>query len=237
MHRCLLLSSTAASSKKPCIVSAVYCPCYGARMWCRLLNALTRDFVCLVHAAAACRVNFTALCVFISLWHLVVYCPLAHMAWHPAGALKRYGILDFAGGGILDFAGITGSVPDGQHCTQQVAQLCTAAGLDPSLIPDVQLIHPKCSCCSVHGIVRSTARVAPCTISVAKLPYTCESIHAAGCCRRHCCAHGVWMERAGCCLVPGPGRSGADLREQRACQRPIRGSGHYIAVVWVARGE
>lgn len=30
-------------------------------------------------AAAACRVNVSSLCIFIALWHIIVYCPIAHM--------------------------------------------------------------------------------------------------------------------------------------------------------------
>jgi ammonia channel protein AmtB len=46
---------------------------------------------------SARSVNFSALCIFITLWHLVVYCPIAHMVWHPAGILRMWGVLDFAG--------------------------------------------------------------------------------------------------------------------------------------------
>lgn len=43
------------------------------------------------------RVNPSALCIFISLWHIIVYCPLAHMVWHPTGIIKVLGVADFAG--------------------------------------------------------------------------------------------------------------------------------------------
>jgi ammonia channel protein AmtB len=43
------------------------------------------------------RVNPSALCIFISLWHIVVYAPLAHMVWHPTGLIRQFGVLDFAG--------------------------------------------------------------------------------------------------------------------------------------------
>jgi ammonia channel protein AmtB len=42
-------------------------------------------------------VNPSALCIFIALWHIVVYCPLAHMVWYPTGLIKVFGVLDFAG--------------------------------------------------------------------------------------------------------------------------------------------
>ena len=43
------------------------------------------------------RVNPSALCIFISLWHIIVYAPMAHMVWHPTGLIRAFGVLDFAG--------------------------------------------------------------------------------------------------------------------------------------------
>ncbi len=44
------------------------------------------------------RVDFFGYLLFIVLFSLVVYCPLAHMVWHPAGLLAANGITDYAGG-------------------------------------------------------------------------------------------------------------------------------------------
>lgn len=55
----------------------------------------------LLIGSIADRVNPSALCIFISLWHLVVYCPLAHMVWHPTGLIRVWGVLDFAGGTVV----------------------------------------------------------------------------------------------------------------------------------------
>lgn len=52
----------------------------------------------LISGSIAERINFNAWMLFISIWHLVVYCPLAHMVWHPEGVLFKWGVLDFAGG-------------------------------------------------------------------------------------------------------------------------------------------
>lgn len=41
--------------------------------------------------------NPSALCIFIGLWHIIVYCPMAHMVWHPTGLIRKLGVLDFAG--------------------------------------------------------------------------------------------------------------------------------------------
>lgn len=51
----------------------------------------------LIIGSFAERVNFPALCLFVFFWHTLVYCPLAHMTWHPQGLLRMFGVLDFAG--------------------------------------------------------------------------------------------------------------------------------------------
>lgn len=54
------------------------------------------------------RVRFWAYLLFICLWSLLVYCPLAHWAWHPQGFLAKWGVLDFAGGTVVHIsAGIS----------------------------------------------------------------------------------------------------------------------------------
>ena len=47
------------------------------------------------------RMRFTALLVFIALWTLAVYVPVAHWVWEPGGWLARLGALDFAGGTVV----------------------------------------------------------------------------------------------------------------------------------------
>jgi len=49
--------------------------------------------------------------VFISLWSVLVYAPIAHWVWEPGGWLAKMGALDFAGGSVVHInAGITGLV-------------------------------------------------------------------------------------------------------------------------------
>ena len=65
----------------------------------------------LIAGAIADRVKFSALCLFVVLWSLVVYSPVAHAVWHPAGLLWAWGALDFAGGTVVHInAGIAGLV-------------------------------------------------------------------------------------------------------------------------------
>lgn len=55
----------------------------------------------LVVGAVAERIKFTSYILFIVVFHLLVYCPLAHWAWHPDGILAKMGVLDFAGGTVV----------------------------------------------------------------------------------------------------------------------------------------
>jgi ammonium transporter, Amt family len=55
----------------------------------------------LVVGAVAERIRFTAYTLFIVLFSLLVYAPLAHWSWHPQGFLFKWGVLDFAGGTVV----------------------------------------------------------------------------------------------------------------------------------------
>ena len=47
------------------------------------------------------RVNFGAFCIFISIWLILVYSPIAHWVWGDGGWLSTLGALDFAGGTVV----------------------------------------------------------------------------------------------------------------------------------------
>ncbi len=61
----------------------------------------------LITGAFAERVKFSSMAVFLSLWSLLVYCPMAHMIWGAGGLLNvstsgvRWPVLDFAGGTVV----------------------------------------------------------------------------------------------------------------------------------------
>lgn len=55
----------------------------------------------LVVGAVAERIRFTAYIVFIVLFGLLVYAPVAHWSWHPDGFLAKMGVWDFAGGTVV----------------------------------------------------------------------------------------------------------------------------------------
>lgn len=55
----------------------------------------------IIMGAISERSHFVPMIVFAIVWHIVVYCPLAHMQWHPDGLLRRFGHLDYAGGTVV----------------------------------------------------------------------------------------------------------------------------------------
>jgi len=54
----------------------------------------------LISGAIVERMRFSAYVLFITLWALVVYCPIAHWVWG-GGWLSKMGALDFAGGTVV----------------------------------------------------------------------------------------------------------------------------------------
>jgi Amt family ammonium transporter len=59
----------------------------------------------LITGAFAERMKFSSMALFLSLWSLLVYCPMAHMVWGVGGLLNATGghipSLDFAGGTVV----------------------------------------------------------------------------------------------------------------------------------------
>jgi Amt family ammonium transporter len=75
----------------------------------------------LITGAFADRMKFSAMLVFMTLWSLLVYSPIAHMVWSgDGGFLWDMGVLDFAGGTVV-------------HINAGVAGLVTALVLGPRL--------------------------------------------------------------------------------------------------------
>ena len=55
----------------------------------------------LVVGAVAERIRFSSYTLFIVMFGLLVYAPIAHWTWHPEGFLFKMGVLDFAGGTVV----------------------------------------------------------------------------------------------------------------------------------------
>jgi Amt family ammonium transporter len=61
--------------------------------------------------AFAERTKFSAVMLFVVLWSIFVYYPMAHMVWQADGYLMKLGALDFAGGTVVHInAGIAGLI-------------------------------------------------------------------------------------------------------------------------------
>ena len=56
----------------------------------------------LISGASADRMRFGAFVTFIAIWSVVVYAPLAHWTFSPGGWLNKAGLLDFAGGTVVE---------------------------------------------------------------------------------------------------------------------------------------
>ena len=55
----------------------------------------------LITGAFAERIRFNSYLIFLCLFMIVIYVPLAHATWHPDGILFQKGVLDFAGGTVV----------------------------------------------------------------------------------------------------------------------------------------
>jgi Amt family ammonium transporter len=68
----------------------------------------------LITGSFAERVRFMSYLIFIVLFTLFIYCPVAHWTWHPNGFLRQWGVLDFAGGTVVHmtagFAALAGAI-------------------------------------------------------------------------------------------------------------------------------
>lgn len=95
----------------------------------------------LITGAFAERVRFTSYMLFISLFMLCIYAPLAHWTWHPQGFLKVMGVLDFAGGTVVHmsagFAALAGAlylgrrkIPEGEaHVPANIPYIILGTGM------------------------------------------------------------------------------------------------------------
>ena len=77
----------------------------------------------LITGSFAERVKFSGYLLFMVLWSIFIYAPLAHWTWHPNGFLRQMGVLDFAGGTVVHmaagFAALAGAIFLGQRQTKK----------------------------------------------------------------------------------------------------------------------
>jgi len=117
----------------------------------------------LITGAFAERMKFSAMALFMVLWSLVVYAPMAHMVWGKGGLLNaalggRFPCLDFAGGTVV-------------HVTSGVSALVCALYLKPRLGYPKQAMPP-------HSVVLSF--IGACLLWVGWFGFNAGSALSAG---------------------------------------------------------
>jgi len=87
----------------------------------------------LITGSFAERVRFSSYLLFMCLFSIFVYSPLAHWTWHPDGFLHKMGVLDFAGGTVVHmsagFAALAGAMVLGRRTTHKNGEATTPANI------------------------------------------------------------------------------------------------------------
>jgi Amt family ammonium transporter len=87
----------------------------------------------LITGSFAERVRFTSYLLFMCLFSLFIYSPLAHWTWHPDGFLHKLGVLDFAGGTVVHmsagFAALAGAIVLGRRKSHEASEPHTPANI------------------------------------------------------------------------------------------------------------
>jgi Amt family ammonium transporter len=77
----------------------------------------------LITGSFAERVRFSSYLLFMVLFSVVIYCPLAHATWHPDGIFFKWGVKDFAGGTVVHmsagWAALAGAMILGRRKTHE----------------------------------------------------------------------------------------------------------------------
>src|SRR5229473_458346 len=87
----------------------------------------------LITGSFAERVRFSGYLLFICLFSIFIYSPLAHWTWYPDGFLHKMGVLDFAGGTVVHmsagFAALAGAMVLGRRTTHKNGEATTPANI------------------------------------------------------------------------------------------------------------
>src|SRR5436309_864233 len=92
----------------------------------------------LVSGSFAERVRFSAYLLFMCLFSVFVYAPLAHWTWHPQGFLKQWGVLDFAGGTVVHMSAGLAALAGAQVLGRRKVHIASEVS-PPASIPHVLL--------------------------------------------------------------------------------------------------
>jgi Amt family ammonium transporter len=87
----------------------------------------------LITGSFAERVRFSSYLLFMCLFSVFIYSPLAHWTWHPDGFLHKLGVLDFAGGTVVHmsagFAALAGALTLGRREVHRNGESHTPANI------------------------------------------------------------------------------------------------------------
>src|SRR5882762_10592878 len=87
----------------------------------------------LITGSFAERVKFTSYLLFMCLFSIFIYAPIAHWTWHPDGFLHKLGVLDFAGGTVVHMsaglAALAGALVLGRRKTHEAGEAHTPANI------------------------------------------------------------------------------------------------------------
>jgi len=94
----------------------------------------------LITGAFAERIRFNSYLIFITLFIIIIYAPLAHATWHPDGIFFKMGVLDFAGGTVVHmsagWAALASAIylkrrneADGSHTPARISYVILGTGL------------------------------------------------------------------------------------------------------------
>ncbi len=102
----------AAAAQKPVDIELFATVPHGAWMIFQMMFFIITP--ALISGSLVERMKFGSYLLFIGLWGLLVYCPVAHWVWHPAGWIFSKGAMDFAGGAVVHvnagFAALAGAL-------------------------------------------------------------------------------------------------------------------------------
>lgn len=90
----------------------------------------------LITGTFAERIKFKSYLLFLVLFSLLIYAPLAHWTWHPDGFLFKWGVLDFAGGTVVHMSAGFAALAASIYLRDKAAKKTT---ISPANIPFVLL--------------------------------------------------------------------------------------------------
>ena len=91
--------------------SSVYAPSIPQELFAAYQMMFAIITPALITGSLIGRMKFSALFIFVAVWSLLVYYPMAHMVWGTGGLIGSLGAVDFAGGNVVHISsGISGLV-------------------------------------------------------------------------------------------------------------------------------